>query len=170
MRKLIALVLLSLVTVGFTQIQDRGLEKGIDEFTGTTLCEQWVVNLADPNMLTWRAILDERGVITFSFILRIRGLSVPWAYTGQEGVLLRFSDGEIRGLFMKNHHYEAGNLYVNMLVTSNLLVDLLAETEDVRFRLIDEGEGDDRQHHDGTLTVGHLAPLRTFLGECIGNP
>ena len=172
MKRLVTSAVLLLATTVFAQIQDRGLEKSVDEFTGTVLCEQWVVNLADPGRLTLRTILDERGVITFSLIRSTATsgvINIPWAWTEQKGVLLRFADGEVRGLYVENTHYDGNNQYANLIVTSGFLEELLAETEDLRFRLVDWDEGDNRQHYDGTLTVVQLAPLRSFLEECIGN-
>lgn len=119
-KRLVTSVVLLLATTVFAQIQDRGLEKSVDEFTGTVLCEQWVVNLADPGRITLRTILDERGVITFSLIRSTATsgvINIPWAWTEQKGVLLRFADGEVRGLYVENTHYDGNNQYANLITS-----------------------------------------------------
>ena len=159
MRGLVTLVVLLLATAVFAQIRDLGLEKGVDEFTGTVTCEQWVVNLSSPSRLTVRIILDERRSLTFSIIRNTASeegfVQIPWAFTDRKGVLLRFADGEVRGLFVENTYFDGDNQYVNIIIAPRFLDELLAETSDLRFRLIDSEEGDYRQHFDGTLTVAH---------------
>ena len=173
---LLALVLLLLVATAVAQIQDQGLQKGVDEFAGTIICEQQVMDTGAPDRLTLRVVLDERGTITFSIVRSNLEdneiVNAPWSFTGDDGILLRFTDGEVLGLLVADTDTDFGFPFSgqthNLIVPPALLGTLLSETEDIRFRLLDDDEGGDRNHIDGTLAVQHLAPLGAFYEECVG--
>lgn len=170
------------LALAVAQIQDQGLQKSIDEFTGTVICEQQVIDAGHPNRLTIGIAVDERGVLTLmvhrSTLLYQEIVSPPGSWEEAAGVLFRFPDGEIVGIEVEN--WSAGEDGVvstvdpsmnsqthNLIIPPAFLRRLLTETEDVRFRLVDTDEGGERHHVDGTLTVPHLEPLQAFYQSCV---
>ncbi|MDE0099312.1 MAG: hypothetical protein OXM87_06845 [Truepera sp.] len=116
-RSVFALFVLLVAALAVAQVQDLGLQKRIDEFAGTTTCEQQVIDTG--NSLTLRAVLDDRGID-----LSLDIVSAPWSVSPVEvGV---------------SYHFEALEHPENFIITSKLLERLRSEIEDIRFRHVDE--------------------------------
>ena len=175
----VSLGLLS-VTTASAQILGYGLQKSVDEFTGTVICEQQVIDASHPNKLTIGVALDERGVVTFTLnrskLPNEQVVSAPAFWEDEDGILFRFPNGEVVGHSVEDTDFDVVNIVDpnswtqshTLIIVPDLLKRMLSGDGDIRFCLIDTDEGGDRQHVDGTLTREHLAPLGAFYTECIG--
>ena len=185
-RSCIVLVIALLATATAQQlIRDQGLQRSIDEFAGTVICEQKVIDEAHPNLITIGVALDERGVITFSLhrsnLTAEEVVSRPYSWEDgyDQGVIFRFSSGESVGRSIEDSDSDIGNMMVSndrsqthtLIIEEGFLLKLLlrARRGDIRYRLTDTDEGSDRQHFDGTITSELFAPLAHFYTSCIVN-
>lgn len=184
-RLIVVFALVLLFATATAQIRDQGLRKSIDEFEGTVVCEQQVIDEAHPNQLTISVALDERRVITFALhrsnLIAEEVVNRPYSWEDEynQGVIFRFSTGESVGRPIEDSDSDVGSVVVSddwsqthtLIIEESFLLKLLlrARRGDIRYRLTDTDEGSDRQHFDGTISSTLFAPLAHFYTSCIVN-
>lgn len=156
-------------------IRDSKLTARRDSFTGRQTCEQTVTNTNDQHNVTVIARLSEHGVYTLTLLRRDLELAT-FPPISENGLLLRFADGTVRGFLVANHDFEFRSVIRSAVVLASEIhtavvpgsfyIRLRDSVGDVRYRIVDKDRA--RQNNvDGVLTRQHIDPLRSFFELCL---